>query len=251
MRCKEARWSRGRRRRRRSQSTFGHRPRLGKATAWSSLPENFTYSLSKGSESLGSKVCSRTSLVAQWLRICMSMQGTWAPSLLQEDPTCRGATKPMHHNYRAHALELVLCSNRSHRNEKPDIAFSVIILSHPLWILGFSCLSFSNWLGLCLLSDPLHCVGSLLISDYLIVGLFTLLDFQEFEGSNALFSVSSSSNLMKDVLNRCFLTKSSGADPTPRTWRSSAVFWHTTRCLWIISTNSFLWLLTLSFNNVM
>ena len=36
-----------------------------------------------------------------------------------EDPTCRGATKPMHHNYQAHALELVLCSNRSHRNEKP------------------------------------------------------------------------------------------------------------------------------------
>ena len=31
----------------------------------------------------------------------------------------RGATKPMHHNYQAHALELVLCSNRSHRNEKP------------------------------------------------------------------------------------------------------------------------------------
>ena len=108
-----------------------------------------------------------------------------------------------------------------------------------------------RWKGLCFLSDPLHCVGSLLISDYLIVGLFTLLDFQEFEGSNALFSVSSYSNLMKDVLNRCFLTKSSGADPIPRTWKSSAVFWHTTRCLWIISTNSFLWLLTLSFNNVM
>ena len=38
-------------------------------------------------------------------------------SLAQEDPTCCGATKPVHHNYWAHALELVLYS-RSHHNEK-------------------------------------------------------------------------------------------------------------------------------------
>ena len=40
-----------------------------------------------------------TSLVAQWLRIHLPMQGTRARSLVREDPTCRGATKPVHHNY--------------------------------------------------------------------------------------------------------------------------------------------------------
>ena len=41
----------------------------------------------------------RASLVVQWLRICLSMQGTWVQSLVQEHPTCLGATKPVHHNY--------------------------------------------------------------------------------------------------------------------------------------------------------
>ena len=40
-----------------------------------------------------------TSLVAQWLRIHLSMQGTWIRSLVQEDPTCCRATKPVSHNY--------------------------------------------------------------------------------------------------------------------------------------------------------
>ena len=39
------------------------------------------------------------SLVAQWLRIRLPMQGTQVRALVQEDPTCHGATKPMHHNY--------------------------------------------------------------------------------------------------------------------------------------------------------
>ena len=39
------------------------------------------------------------SLVAQWFRICLPMQGTRVRALVQEDPTCRGATKPMRHNY--------------------------------------------------------------------------------------------------------------------------------------------------------
>ena len=30
---------------------------------------------------------------------------TGSPSLLQEDPTCRGATKPMHLNYWAHIID--------------------------------------------------------------------------------------------------------------------------------------------------
>ena len=38
-------------------------------------------------------------LVAQWLRICLPMQGTRVRALVWEDPTCRGATRPVSHNY--------------------------------------------------------------------------------------------------------------------------------------------------------
>ena len=67
------------------------------------------------------------------------MQGTRVWALVQEDPTCRGATKPVRHNYWACALEPashnywasipqllklarlepLLRNKRSHRNEKP------------------------------------------------------------------------------------------------------------------------------------
>ena len=40
----------------------------------------------------------RASLVAQWLRICLPMQGTRVRALVWEDPTCRGATRPVSHN---------------------------------------------------------------------------------------------------------------------------------------------------------
>ena len=40
-----------------------------------------------------------TSLVAQWLRICLLVQGTRVQAVVQEDPTCHGATKPVRHNY--------------------------------------------------------------------------------------------------------------------------------------------------------
>ena len=39
------------------------------------------------------------SLVAQCLRICLPMQGTRVRALVWEDPTCRGATRPVSHNY--------------------------------------------------------------------------------------------------------------------------------------------------------
>ena len=81
-----------------------------------------------------------TSLVAQWLRICLPMQGTRVQALVREDPTCCRETKPMHHNYWACALEPtshnywtrvpqllkpvllepMLCNKRSHRSEKPS-----------------------------------------------------------------------------------------------------------------------------------
>ena len=41
----------------------------------------------------------RASLVAQWLRICLPMQGTQVRALVWEDPTCREATRPVSHNY--------------------------------------------------------------------------------------------------------------------------------------------------------
>ena len=84
------------------------------------------------------KATMRASLVAQWLRICLPMQGTRVWALLREDPTCRRATKPVRHNYWACALEPashnywarvpqllkptrlepMLCNKRSHCNEK-------------------------------------------------------------------------------------------------------------------------------------
>ena len=46
-----------------------------------------------------------TFLVAQWLRIRLPMQGTRVWALVREGPTCRGATKPVRHDYWACALE--------------------------------------------------------------------------------------------------------------------------------------------------
>ena len=41
-----------------------------------------------------------TFLVVQWLRICLPVQGSRVdPYSGNEDLTCHGATKPMHHNY--------------------------------------------------------------------------------------------------------------------------------------------------------
>ena len=48
-----------------------------------------------------------TSLVVQWLRIRLPMQGTRVQALVWEDPTCHRATKPMHHNYWAHEPQLL------------------------------------------------------------------------------------------------------------------------------------------------
>ena len=45
------------------------------------------------------KTLLRASLVVQWLRIRLPMQGTWVQALVWEDPTRCGATKPLRHNY--------------------------------------------------------------------------------------------------------------------------------------------------------
>ena len=41
----------------------------------------------------------RASLVAQWLGVCLPVQGTRVQALVWEDPTCRGAARPVGHNY--------------------------------------------------------------------------------------------------------------------------------------------------------
>ena len=51
------------------------------------------------SPSLASRIKLRASLVAQWLRICLLMQGTRVRALVWEDPTCHGAAGPVSHNY--------------------------------------------------------------------------------------------------------------------------------------------------------
>ena len=49
------------------------------------------------------KCTHRASLVAQWLRICLPMQRTRVRALVWEDPTCRGATRPVSHSCWAYA----------------------------------------------------------------------------------------------------------------------------------------------------
>ena len=46
-----------------------------------------------------SKTCCRTSLVVQWIRICLPVHGTQVKCLVWENSTCLRATKPMCHNY--------------------------------------------------------------------------------------------------------------------------------------------------------
>ena len=48
-------------------------------------------------KALCSKIPSRASLVAQWLRVRLPMQGTQVHAPVQEDPICRGAAGPVSH----------------------------------------------------------------------------------------------------------------------------------------------------------
>ena len=61
--------------------------------------EEVTADVVETARELESEVEPGASPVAQWLRICLPMQGTQVRALAWEDPTCRGATKPMRHNY--------------------------------------------------------------------------------------------------------------------------------------------------------
>ena len=54
------------------------------------------------------KINQRASLVVQWERIHFVRQGTWVWLLVQGDPTCLGATKPLNHSCFAQAPEPML-----------------------------------------------------------------------------------------------------------------------------------------------
>ena len=78
------------------------------------------------------------SLVVQGLRIHLAMQGEPVQSLVQEDPICCRAPKPMPHNYRVlrqktlktESLQLVFLNKRSHHNEKPAHRNQGVALAH-------------------------------------------------------------------------------------------------------------------------
>ena len=66
--------------------------------------QNPSWGISLALESL--RLCFRTSLMVQQLRIRLPMQGVWVQSLVQENSTCYGATGPMSqcHNYWSHCV---------------------------------------------------------------------------------------------------------------------------------------------------
>ena len=75
---------------------------------------------------IGKKWIYWISLVAQWLRIHLPLQGSWAQILVQEDSTSRGATahapqllNPCAATTEALSLEPVLHHHKSRHNVKP------------------------------------------------------------------------------------------------------------------------------------
>ena len=74
-----------------------------------------------------------TSLMVQSLRIHMPMQGTRVPSLVQEDPTCCGATKPMCYNYWACALEPVSHNYWAHVPQLLKPTLLELVLRDSCW----------------------------------------------------------------------------------------------------------------------
>ena len=61
----------------------------------------------------------RTSLVVQWIRVQLPMQGTWVRSLVLEDPACHGAAKPVCRNcWDLCAVTTGTCASKSLRTQK-------------------------------------------------------------------------------------------------------------------------------------
>ena len=60
------------------------------------------------------------SLVVQWLRIWLPMQGTWVRSLGQEDPTCPGQLNPCATTTELPKIRVCAPPQGSLHNEKPE-----------------------------------------------------------------------------------------------------------------------------------
>ena len=73
----------------------------------------------KLTEKLSLKNDDRASLVAQWLRICLLMQGTRARALVWEDPTCPEQLGPWATTTEPVRLEPVRRNKRGHDSERP------------------------------------------------------------------------------------------------------------------------------------
>ena len=80
--------------------------------------------------SVGSTSMARTSLVVQWLRICLPIPGTQVWSLVQKDSTYCRATQPTHHNSESTRSTAQALQQRSHCNVK----FAVCSKQQPLLI---------------------------------------------------------------------------------------------------------------------
>ena len=87
---------------------------------------------------------SGASLVAQWLRIRLPMQGTQVRALVWEDPTCHGATKPVRHSYWACALEATSHNYWAHVPQllKPARLEPV---HHSYWACALEAASHNYW----------------------------------------------------------------------------------------------------------
>ena len=67
------------------------------------------------------------SLVPQWYRICLPVQEMRVQFLIQENPTCHGAAKPLHHNYlslcsraqKLHLLGQLATTTEAHEPQNP------------------------------------------------------------------------------------------------------------------------------------
>ncbi|KAJ8798871.1 hypothetical protein J1605_000028 [Eschrichtius robustus] len=70
----------------------------------------------------------RASLVAQWLGVRLPMQGTWVRAPVREDPTCRGAARPVSHNYWACASGARALQRRVSKNS---------VIGLPWWCSGY------------------------------------------------------------------------------------------------------------------
>ena len=64
-------------------------------------------------------------LLAHWQRICLPKQETRVQSLVPEDPTCHGATKPEHHNCWACTLEPCSATREASTMRNPRTATRV------------------------------------------------------------------------------------------------------------------------------